>query len=139
VRRPGEQDIEVRGIRTVIVALSPLLAEIIRRMTETRVPLDVVATLQTRELMLQHLQLLSPALILLGLDRGEDDAVAAMLAGMLAGVRVLAFASDARRISVHEAGKPQRGFADASAEELMAVIGEDLNPAAGQDLHPTPS
>ncbi|MEO8714663.1 MAG: hypothetical protein ABI369_06595 [Acetobacteraceae bacterium] len=112
------------GIRTVFVTLPPLLGDIIRRLMERRVPLDVVDVLDSRDALAERLRLLAPALILIGLDPGEDDAVAASLAIALAGARVLALAHDARAASLHEAGKAPRALPDPSPRELIEAIRE---------------
>jgi hypothetical protein len=123
------EHIEVAGIQTIIVGLSPLLADLIHRLAEEQIQLEIIAVLESRDSLMGRLQSLAPALILLGLRVGEDDATAASLANLMPGVRVLAFARDASHAFLHQAGKPARAFVDPSPRELISALTEGLDPA----------
>jgi len=117
----------VPGIRTVFVMLSPLLGDIIRRLTQGRVSIDVIAVINTADSLEERLRELSPELILIGLGRGEDDAIAAAVAAALPGTRLLALSHDAKRIWLHQAGRHRHLLADPSVQELIAAIRGDLD------------
>ena len=56
------------------------------------------------------------------LNPEEDDAIAAALACLMAGVRVLAFAHDVSQVSLYEAGRPVRTLTDLSPGELISAL-----------------
>jgi chemotaxis response regulator CheB len=120
----------VAGIRTVVVTISPLLADLIHRLAEGHIRLEIVAVLESRDALLERLQSLAPGLILLGLYPGEDDAFAEMVADLVNGARVLALEPDASRVSLHETGKVARAFVDPSPSELITALAEGLDPQA---------
>lgn len=115
------------GIRTVLARLPPLLADIIRRLTQGRVSIEVISVIDTLDALEERVHALSPELILIGLDRGEDDAIAVALVAALPGIRVLAISSDAKCISLHQAGRQRRVLVDPSLQDLVAAIRGDLD------------
>lgn len=126
---PRAERIEVAGIRTVIVTISPLLADLIHRLAEGHIRLEVIAVLETRDSLVERLKSLAPALVLLGLDASEDDAIAARLVDVVPGLRVLAFARDASHVFLHETGKAAQAFVDPSPSELITALAGGLNPS----------
>jgi DNA-binding NarL/FixJ family response regulator len=90
------------GIRTVVVTISPLLADIIEQSITGQVVLDVLARLDTRDFLDKRLQTINPDLILVGLRPGEPDEIGSSLLSLLPAARVIVFSSDARHAYVHE-------------------------------------
>jgi hypothetical protein len=127
---PQAEVIQVSSIRTVMATVSPLLGDIIRRVTEGRVSIDVVAVIESRDSMAERLRALAPELILIALDCGEDDSIAAALADAVPGARVLALSHDAQHLWLHQPGRYRRALANPSLQDLIAAIRGDLDRVA---------
>jgi chemotaxis response regulator CheB len=112
----------VAGARVVMVAISPLLGDIISRLAEGRGAIEIVAAIASKDSLEERLRALSPDVILLGLDPGEDHIAAAARAGFASCARVLALSHDARQAWLHEAGKPAHALPDISQQDLIAAI-----------------
>jgi chemotaxis response regulator CheB len=113
-----------------MVTVSPLLRDVIRRVTEGRVSIDVVAVIESRDSMTERLRALAPELILLALDGGEDDSIAAALADALPGARVLALSHDAEHLWLHQPGTDRWALSNPSLQVLIAAIRGDLDRGA---------
>jgi hypothetical protein len=113
-----------------MVTVSPLLGDIIRRVTEGRVSIDIVAVIESRDTMTERLRALAPELILIALDGGEDDSIAAALADALPGARVLALSHDAQHLWLRQPSRDRWALANPSLQDLIAAMRGDLDRGA---------
>jgi len=103
-------------LRTVTVALTPLLGDIISQVVAERAPIDIVARLAPR------LQSLAPDLILIGLCQAEGDAIALSLRNALPQAKVIALSHDARHAYLHVPYRHRTTLIDLSPEALIEAI-----------------
>jgi DNA-binding NarL/FixJ family response regulator len=116
------------GIRTALVSLSPLLSDIITQAIEPEIELDVVAEVHSGDL-LEQLRLIAPELILIGLQTGETDAIAATALAAAPAAKVIAFSADCRHAYLHEMRPYQMMFIDVTPAALAgAILGHQLGP-----------
>jgi len=83
----------VRRLRTVLVTVPPLLADLIRHVLTTRAALLVVAELTDVDSAYAQLGALSPDIVIIG-PGGARPVDAARVRAMLPGARVLALSAD---------------------------------------------
>jgi DNA-binding NarL/FixJ family response regulator len=110
------------GIRTTLVTLSPLLSDIITQAVEPEIELDVVAQVHGRHLLGERLRLLAPELILIGLQAGETDAIAATALAAAPAAKVIAFSADCRHAYLHEMRAYQAMLIDLTPSTLSQAI-----------------
>ena len=110
------------AIQTVMVAVPPLLRDLIQRLVEGRVELDVVAELDHIGALLSQRQHIRPELVVVGAQRQEsNDDIAAMLA-QLPAAKVIAFSADWREISGYCGTLHQLTVADASPQSFVELL-----------------
>ncbi len=83
----------MRGLRTVLVTVPPLLADLIRHVLTGRAELLVVAQLTDATSAYARLGALSPEIVIIG-PGGAPPVDAALVRAMLPGARVLALSTD---------------------------------------------
>jgi DNA-binding NarL/FixJ family response regulator len=110
------------GIRTVMVTMSPFLADIIEQLLTEHVGLDVVGRFDVRDLLEEGLQVLAPELIFVGLQRGEADEIGRALLALVPAAKVIAFSNDARCGYVYEMRAHRAMLIDISLQELIEAI-----------------
>jgi hypothetical protein len=88
-RSTASRNIFVAGVRTLVVTLPPLLADLITSVLEPHLSLDVIGVMPTRERLAERLRELRPELVLLGLNDGEKDSCAQPLLKVLPSARIL--------------------------------------------------
>ena len=71
------------GVRTVVVTLSPFLADLVTNVLRPHLRLDVIGVMQSRERLAEKLRELQPQLVLLGLESGEKDSCARPLLAVM--------------------------------------------------------
>jgi len=109
-------------LRTVTVALTPLLGDIISQVVAERAPIDIVARLGSRDQLAPRLQSLAPDLILIGLCQAEGDAIALSLRNALPQAKVIALSHDARHAYLHVPYRHRTTLIDLSPEALIEAI-----------------
>ena len=85
-------------IRTVTVSITPLMSDIISEVVAELAPIDIVAQLNRNDQLVLHLQMLAPALVLIGLGRGEGGDIARTLRNALPRAKVIVLSHDTRRV-----------------------------------------
>jgi chemotaxis response regulator CheB len=110
------------GVRTLIVTVSPLLADLVKAVLQPHLLLDVVEVLSTRHRMMERLQDLSPDLVLLGLLNGEDDACAVPILAALLSVRILVLAANGAQAWLYESGLHRTALPKLSSSDLIEVL-----------------
>lgn len=71
------------GVRTLVVTLSPLLADLVANVLRPHLRVDVVGVMRNRERLAEKLRELQPQLVLLGLQSGEKDSCARPLLAVM--------------------------------------------------------
>ena len=71
------------GVRTLVVTLSPLLADLVANVLRPHLRLDVIDVMRSREKLAEKLRELQPQLVLLGLENGEKDSCARPLLSVM--------------------------------------------------------
>jgi hypothetical protein len=112
----------VTAIRTVTVTMSPLFRDLVARLMARHGGLDLVAELTVREGLEERLQLLLPALILVGLERNEGDEIGLSLVRLLPRACVIAFSADGRNVFVHRMRPHRSVLLDVSPQMLVNAI-----------------
>jgi DNA-binding NarL/FixJ family response regulator len=84
----------MRPLRTVTVAITSLLGDIISQVVAERVPIDIVARLDSRDQLKSRLQTLAPDLVLIGLRQDEGGAIALSLCDAFPRAKVIALSHD---------------------------------------------
>jgi DNA-binding NarL/FixJ family response regulator len=89
-------------VRTVVVTMSPLLADIVLNYLQSYLTIDVVGVLQDRAALAERLAEIRPDLVLLGLTEAESDACARPLLALLPSARFLVLAPNGQHAWLHE-------------------------------------
>jgi DNA-binding NarL/FixJ family response regulator len=84
----------MRPLRTVTVAITPLLGDIITQVVAERAPINIVARLDSRDQLELRLQTLAPDLVLIGLRQDESGAIALSLRRAGPRAKVIALSHD---------------------------------------------
>jgi hypothetical protein len=108
--------------RAVMVTIPPLLADIIRQVLVGRVAMEFTAEISDRKRLQSRLVALQPEFVLIGLRRGEDDAIGRTILNTLPRARVIAFSYDARSGYVHEMRPHRTELHDFSVEALFSLV-----------------
>jgi len=88
-------------VRTVVVTVSPLLADLVIDVLRPRLRVEVAAVLPSREGLADRLQALTPDLVVLGIGDMESDELAAPLLEALPTAMFLVVAANARQAWLH--------------------------------------
>lgn len=113
------------GIRTVMVTTPVMLSDLIKRLAQGRVELDVVAELTKRRALARRLQQLRPDLVVIGLRRTESDIILTTLLLLLSKAKFIVFSHDARTVTGYELRFIKTGLSDLSPDAFMAFICPD--------------
>ena len=114
-------------MRTLIVTVSPLLADLVKAVLQPHLLLDVVEVLPTRDRLMERLQGISPDLVLLGLLNGEDDACAIPLLAALLSVRILVLAANGAQAWLYETGPHRTALPKLSSSDLIEALKASFN------------
>jgi DNA-binding NarL/FixJ family response regulator len=117
------------GIRTVVVTMSSLFVDIIEQSVTEQIALDIVARFEARDLE-EHLRVINPDLVLVGLRPGEADEIGRSLLEVVPVARVIVFSSDARHAYLHEMIPHRATLIDVSPAALIEAI-RGLRPGSG--------
>jgi DNA-binding NarL/FixJ family response regulator len=109
-------------VRTVLVTLSPLLADIVKQLVGDQIGLDIVARFDRRALLSTKLPQIAPDLVLVGLRSHEADGVGRSVLEFLPTAKVISLSSDARQAYLHEMRPHRAIIVDVSARALIEAI-----------------
>jgi chemotaxis response regulator CheB len=109
-------------VRTLVVTVAPLLADLIRDVLQPNLTLDIVNILPTRESLPQHLRALAPDLLLLGLTESETDTIALPLLTTLPSVAILVVAPRGQHAWLYEMQPHRSVLADFSVAALAHAL-----------------
>jgi DNA-binding NarL/FixJ family response regulator len=108
-----------------------LLSDIITQAMKPEIELDVVAEFHSGDLLKQQLSLIAPELILIGLQAGETNAIAAKALAAAPAAKVIAFSADCRHAYLYEMRPYQMTLTDVTPAALAgAILGQQLGARA---------
>jgi len=116
----GRAQDQMRPLRTVTVAITPLLGDIINQVVAMRAPIEIVARLNHRDQLVVRLQTLAPDLVLIGLR--QDEGIALSLRNALPRARVIALSHDAHRAYLPLPHRNRTTLIDLSPVALIEAI-----------------
>ena len=108
--------------RVAIVTIPPLLADILREVLAGQVAIEIVAQIDRRSRLEQRLRAARPNFVLVGLRRGESDAIARSILTALPNAKVIVFSRDVHRVWVHQMRPHRTELLDFSREALIALL-----------------
>jgi chemotaxis response regulator CheB len=109
-------------IRTLVVTVSPLLADVLTAALQRRLALDVIDFLPTRERLVEQLQELAPDLVLLGLLDSETDASARPLLVALPTARFVVLAANGQQAWLYEMRPHRTALTNFSLPALTGAL-----------------
>jgi DNA-binding NarL/FixJ family response regulator len=109
-------------VRTLVVTVPPLLADLVKTVLHPRLVLDVLGVEQSRDQALDRLRSLSPDLVLLGLDSGESDATGQTLLAALPSATVLVLAANGEHAWIYEMRPRRTAFKQVSVPSLARAV-----------------
>jgi DNA-binding NarL/FixJ family response regulator len=112
----------VAGVRTLVVTLSPLLADLVASVLRPHLPLDVIGVLHTHEGLAEKLRELRPELILLGLENGEKDSCARPLLAVLPSARILVLTKNGQHAWLYKMRPHRTALVDVSPPSLIGAL-----------------
>ena len=113
---------QMRPLRTVTVAITPLLGDIIGQLVAERAPTDIVARLDSRDQVALRLQSLAPDLVLIGLRKEESSAIALSLRNAVPQAKVIALSHDAHHAYLPAPHRHDTTPVDLSPATLIEAI-----------------
>jgi DNA-binding NarL/FixJ family response regulator len=112
----------VSGIRTVVVTMPAMLRDLIGRLAQGRVELEIVAELKARHALARRLGELRPDLVVIGLRGNENDAVIRNLLAAVPTAKIIAFPASGRAARGFELRLCRTDLGDAPPEGLVDFI-----------------
>ena len=109
-------------VRTVVVTMSPLLADIVLNFLKSGLAIDLIDVLEDREALAQRLADLRPDLVLLGLRETESDACARPVLASVPSARVLALAPNGQHAWLHEMRPHRVALPHVSKRGLLRIL-----------------
>lgn len=121
-------------VRTLVVTVSPLLAELVTGVLRLHLPLDVVEVVESRDLLEDRLRSIAPDLVIMGLTRGECDdcALALPLLAVLPTAEVLVLEPTGKHAWLHEMRPHRTSLIDLSADALIHALASRFNVSTSQ-------
>jgi len=114
----------VAEVRTLVVTVAPLLAELAIGVLRPHMSLDVVAVLDARDRLEEHLRSRAPDLVIMGLAPGESDDCALSVLAALPFSEVLALDPSGKHAWLHEMRPHRTAMIDFSAAALVRALVE---------------
>ena len=108
--------------RVAIVTVPPLFADILREVLARRLAIEIVVQIDRRSRLEQRLRAARPDFILIGLRRGETDAVALSILTALPNAKVVAFSNDFHRVWIHQMQPHRTEMHDFSLDAMIALL-----------------
>ncbi len=115
------------GVRTLVVTVSPLLAELVTGVLGPYLPLDVIGVLQSRNLLAEQLRTTAPDLVIMGLVGGETDACALPLLAALPSAAILVLEPTGKDAWLHEMLPHRTTLIDFSVPALIRELASRFN------------
>jgi chemotaxis response regulator CheB len=112
----------VRRIRTVMVTTPAMLRDIIKKLAVSRVELDVVAEFRARRALVRRLSAIQPDLVVIGLRRGEPDALIHRLIMVVPATKFIALSGDGSTALGFELRLYETDLGDVSPDTFMDFI-----------------
>jgi hypothetical protein len=112
----------VSGIRTVMVTTPTMLRDLIERLAQGRVQLDIIAEFDARHDLARRLTSMRPDLVVIGLGRNETDGIIRGLLRMLPATKFIAFSGNGRGAFGFELQVYQTDLGDASPGVLIDFV-----------------
>jgi DNA-binding NarL/FixJ family response regulator len=112
----------VAVLRTAVVTIPPIFGDIIKALLADHFTLDVVGQFDGRAEAEKQLPLISPDLIIIGLRKGESDAIGRTLLAVAPLAKVIVLSNDGRNAYVHEMRAHRLVLADVSPRALIDAI-----------------
>jgi DNA-binding NarL/FixJ family response regulator len=112
----------VAVLRTAVVTIPPILGDIIKALLADHFALNLVGQFDSRAEVEEKLPLISPDLIIIGLRKGETDAIGRTLLAIAPLAKVIALSNDGRNAYVHEISAHRLSLTDVSPSELIDAI-----------------
>lgn len=112
----------MRHIRTVTVAVTPLLCAIISQVVAESVLIDIVARLDRSDQLALRLQTLAPDLVIIGLCQDEGDGIVLSLRNALPRAKVIALSHDTRQAYLPGPDRHRSVLIELSPEALSEAI-----------------
>jgi DNA-binding NarL/FixJ family response regulator len=109
-------------VRTLVVTVSPLLAELVTSVLHPRLSVEVIGFLQTRDGLTEHLRATVPDLVLLGLVGTEADACARPLLAALPSGKFLVIAPNGQSAWLHEMRPHRTVLTELSVSTLTRAL-----------------
>jgi chemotaxis response regulator CheB len=108
--------------RVAIVTIPPLFGDILRQILAGQAAIEIVAQIDRRSRLRQRLRAARPDFILIGLRRGETDAVALSILTALLNAKVVAFSNDFHRVWIHQMQPHRTEMHDFSLDAMIALL-----------------
>ena len=108
--------------RVAIVTIPPLFGDILRQILAGQAAIEIVAQIDRRSRLRQRLRAARPDFILIGLRRGETDAVALSILTALPNAKVVAFSNDFHRVWIHQMQPHRNEMHDFSLDAMIALL-----------------
>ena len=108
--------------RVAIVTIPPLFGDILRQILAGQAAIEIVAQIDRRSRLRQRLRAARPDFILVGLRRGETDAVALSILTALPNAKVVAFSTDFHRVWIHQMQPHRTEMHDFSLDAMIALL-----------------
>jgi len=109
-------------IRTVLIGMSPLLRDIVKRSVSHYATLEIVDELTAREPVEDRLCYIEPELILIGLHPDDRDDIGQRLLTVVPTAKVIVFSSDISHAYLHQMRPYRVAMLDISPEDLGKAI-----------------
>jgi hypothetical protein len=120
-------------VRTVVVTMSPLLADIVLDCLQPYLAIDLIGILKDREALAERLAESRPDLVLLGLVGVESDACARPLLALLPHARFLVLAPNGQHAWLHEMRPHRSAMRYFSKQRLLRTLASRYDFSAPQD------
>jgi chemotaxis response regulator CheB len=108
--------------RVAIVTIPPLFGDILRQILAGQAAIEIVAQIDRRSRLRQRLRAARPDFILIGLRRGETDAVALSILTALPNAKAVAFSNDFHRVWIHQMQPHRTEMHDFSLDAMIALL-----------------
>ncbi|MFL5287538.1 MAG: hypothetical protein ACJ8AW_42835 [Rhodopila sp.] len=116
------------SVRTVVVTTPAMMRDLIKRLAEGRVDLDIVAEFTARHALARRLSKLRPDLVVIGLRYHEGDAVIRDLLRLIPTAKLIAFSASGRTVRSFELRLYQTDLGDMPPEALLDFIRDFSTP-----------
>ena len=109
-------------VRTVVVTVPPLLADLVLDVLRPHLELRVDAVLGDRDRLADHLRALTPDLVVLGLRQNENDDLAAALLSTLPTAEFLVVAANGQHAWLYGMRPHRTALNDLTVSALVAAL-----------------